>query len=197
VPQPGLSPFLGRICHRAGVGRPIYVEALLRASVDEVWDATQDPARHERWDLRFTRIEYLPREGDQPQRFLYATRLAGGIEIRGEGSSAGDKAAPDGSRTSALTFGSDDRRSLIRTGSGYWRYVPTDEGTRFITGYDYETRFGTVGRLVDTLLFRPLIGWATAWSFDRLRLWLDEGVTPEQARRRLLPRAGRCRRRPA
>jgi hypothetical protein len=29
------------------------------------------------------------------------------------------------------------------------------------------------------LVFRPLIGWATAWSFDRLRLWLDRGVPPK------------------
>ena len=27
-------------------------------------------------------------------------------------------------------------------------------------------------------MFRPLIGWATAWSFDRLRLWLEDGVDP-------------------
>jgi uncharacterized membrane protein YphA (DoxX/SURF4 family) len=24
-----------------------------------------------------------------------------------------------------------------------------------------------------------LIGWATAWSFDRLRLWVDQGVAPK------------------
>ena len=22
------------------------------------------------------------------------------------------------------------------------------------------------------------MGWATAWSFDRLRLWLEEGIDP-------------------
>ncbi|WP_147944595.1 hypothetical protein [Microbispora sp. CSR-4] len=31
------------------------------------------------------------------------------------------------------------------------------------------------------LVFRPLIGWATAWSFDRLRLWLETGQTPERS----------------
>jgi hypothetical protein len=25
------------------------------------------------------------------------------------------------------------------------------------------------------------MGWATAWSFDRLRLWLERGITPERA----------------
>lgn len=175
---------------------PIYVELLVRAPIDAVWDATQLPHHHQRWDLRFSRIEYLPRADGEPQRFLYATRLGLGVEIRGEGESVGDKDAADGSRTSALVFGSADRRSLIRQGSGYWRYVPTDAGTRFITGYDYETRFGSMGRAIDRLVFRPLIGWATAWSFDRLRLWLEAGVSPETSLRQLRPRARRCSRRP-
>ena len=25
-------------------------------------------------------------------------------------------------------------------------------------------------------MFRPLMGWATAWSFDRLRLWIENGI---------------------
>lgn len=175
---------------------PIYVEILLRAPLEEVWRVTQEPELHRRWDLRFSRIEYLDRGEGEPQRFLYATRLGFGLEIRGEGESAGRKEPADGSRTSALTFGSDDRRSLIRKGSGYWRYVPTEAGTRFITRYDYDTRFGAPGRVLDRLVFRPLLGWATAWSFDRLRLWLEEGIAPETALRRLLPRARRCRRAP-
>src|SRR6187401_1834980 len=34
------------------------------------------------------------------------------------------------------------------------------------------------GRIFDAAVFRPLMGWATAWSFDRLRLWLEEGIDP-------------------
>jgi uncharacterized membrane protein YphA (DoxX/SURF4 family) len=30
--------------------------------------------------------------------------------------------------------------------------------------------------------FRPLLGWATAWSFDRLRLWIEHGIRPETSR---------------
>ena len=56
--------------------------------------------------------------------------------------------------------------------------MPVDGRVRFLTRYDYETRFGPVGRLVDRLIFRPLIGWATAWSFARLRLWLEDGIDP-------------------
>jgi hypothetical protein len=106
------------------------------------------------------------------------------------------RAREDGSATSALRFWSDDRRALIREGSGYWRYVPTDDGVRFITRYDYATRWGMVGALVDRVAFRPLLGWATAWSFDRLRLWLERGISPEESLHRLLPRAGRCFRSP-
>jgi uncharacterized membrane protein YphA (DoxX/SURF4 family) len=56
---------------------------------------------------------------------------------------------------------------------------PTTDGIRFFTWYDYTVRFGMLGRLVDRFVFRPLIGWATAWSFDRLRLWVEETQSPE------------------
>jgi uncharacterized membrane protein YphA (DoxX/SURF4 family) len=92
----------------------------------------------------------------------------------------------DGSRSSALRFGSSAPLSIIREGSGYWKYIPTTEGIRFLTWYDYRTRFGPVGALFDRMIFRPLIGWATAWSFDRLRLWLEQRVDPAQAMRQTL-----------
>ena len=52
----------------------IYVEIPIRASMDELWEKTQNPQLHQRWDLRFSQIEYLPRQGEEPQRFLYRTR---------------------------------------------------------------------------------------------------------------------------
>ena len=159
------------------MGRPIYVERFVRAPMEALWNATQRPEAHERWDLRFTEIRYLARASEKdPQRFLYATRIGFGLRIAGEGESIGARDR-DGDRTSALRFWSDDAKSLIRQGSGYWRYAPADGGIRFITLYDYETRFGSVGRFAD-LLFRPILGWATAWSFDRLRLWLERGIDP-------------------
>jgi hypothetical protein len=42
----------------------IYVEILVRAPMDAIWQCTQTPALHERWDLRFSRIEYLPRSSE-------------------------------------------------------------------------------------------------------------------------------------
>jgi hypothetical protein len=47
-----------------------------------------------------------------------------------------------------------------------------------LTWYDYQTRFGIVGKLIDRLIFRRLLGWATAWSFDCLRLWIELGIDP-------------------
>lgn len=127
--------------------------------MDELWRLTQTPELHQRWDLRFSGIEYLPRPDESaPQRFVYSTRVGFGLAIRGEGEMVGERHAADGSRTSALKFWSVDPKSLIREGSGYWKYVPTDDGIRFLTWYDYRTRFGAPGRWFDALVFRPLMG---------------------------------------
>ena len=160
----------------------IYVEADIRAPLELLWQRTQDPGLHQRWDLRFSEIEYLPRASEtEPQRFRYATRGGLGLTVEGTGETVGQRDLPDGSSTSALRFGSGSQLSLIREGSGYWRYTPTDAGVSFATRYDYRTRFGRPGAIVDRFLFRPLMGWATAWSFDRLRLWLEREVAPEVA----------------
>src|SRR5437868_1782079 len=164
----------------------IYVEIPIRASIDELWEKTQDPQLHQRWDLRFTQIEYLPRHGEEPQKFLYRTRVGFGLKIDGEGESVGERDGEGGARTSSLKFWSEDRKSLIKMGSGYWKYVPAENSIRFFTWYDYETRFGVFGKLIDRWLFRPLLGWATAWSFDRLRLWIEKGISPEASRDRAL-----------
>jgi hypothetical protein len=167
----------------------IYVETCIRASMDEVWRLTQTPELHQCWDVRFTSITYLDRADDvEPQRFRYATRIGLGLEIEGWGETVGERV--DGRRrTSALQFGSEDWRSLIRAGSGYWQYEQVPDGVRFITSYDYQVRWGLMGRVLDRLLFRPLLGWATAWSFDRLRLWLEAGVEPRRAARQALVHA--------
>jgi len=106
--------------------------------------------------------------------------------VSGEGETVGHRRLDDGSASSALKFASAEPVSLILEGSGYWKYIPTADGVRFLTWYDYRTRFGAVGAVVDRLIFRPLIGWATAWSFDRLRLWLEDRVDPAQAVRQTL-----------
>lgn len=164
----------------------IYVETRIRGSLDELWEKTQNPELHQRWDARFTSIAYLPREYESaPQRFLYSTRIGFGLGIAGEGETIARR-DKEGQRTSSLRFWSDDSKSLIREGAGYWRYIPERDGVRFITGYDYQTRFGWMGRGLDRLVFRPLMGWATAWSFDRLRLWIEKGIDPTVSMQRSL-----------
>lgn len=165
--------------------RRVHVETTVRGDLATLWARTQDPRQHQRWDLRFTSIEPAG-----PGRFRYAVRVLPGIEIAGTGTHAGERHHADGSATSVLRFASPHPLSLLRAGSGFWRYVPSDrQGVRFLTGYDYEVRWGVAGRAAD-LAFRPLMGWGTAWSFDRLRLWVEHGITPERALRTALVDAG-------
>ncbi len=178
----------------------IYVEIEIRASMDRVWELTQNPSLHSRWDARFTSItptEQLPGGG---HRFRYELRSPLHT-IAGTGTSIGERIRPDGSRTSALRFTTADRLSPLGDGRGYWRYLPSGDGVTFLTGYDYAPGWG---RLLDGILLRRLIGWMTAFSFDRLRLWAETGTEPEAWPlwsaawfwRRDRPRAGRCRRVP-
>jgi hypothetical protein len=40
-----------------------------------------------------------------------------------------------------------------------------------------------------SLSFAPLLAWATAWSFDRLRLWLERGASPSATLRHFVAHA--------
>lgn len=159
--------------------KPIYVEIDIRTEMDALWKHTQDPGMHRQWDLRFSDIDYLPRESEsEPQRFRYRTRIGFGLDIAGTGVSRATGASEAGERLSTLSFESGQAISLIRRGGGYWKYRPNGDRITFLTRYDYETRFGATGRLFDRLIFRPLFGWATAWSFDLLRIWLERRIPP-------------------
>ncbi|MFC8078614.1 hypothetical protein ACFUN8_24100 [Streptomyces sp. NPDC057307] len=159
----------------------LYVETRIRTEMDTLWERTQDPAHHQRWDLRFSEIDHLPRRPGEPQRFRYAVRVLPFLTVSGTGVSAGESGGADGRRVSVLRFASPHPLSLLAEGSGYWRYVPTPDGIRFLTGYDYRPRWGRFGAVADRWVFRPLMGWATAWSFDRLRLWCEHGVSPARS----------------
>lgn len=160
----------------------LYIETTIRGSFDDLWQKTQNPALHQQWDLRFSDIHYLPKANpDAPQRFQYETRIGLGMAIRGMGENRATRTDARGKRTSSLKFWSDEPISLIRGGAGYWQYEPADEGIHFMTRYDYQTRFGWLGKKIDRLFFRPLMAWATAWSFDRLRLWVERGQSPQRS----------------
>ena len=158
---------------------PVYVERFIQSPFKDVWEYTQNPSRHQEWDLRFSEIVYLSKSSpDVPQSFLYTTRIGFGLKISGKGESVGTHDNAKGESTSALKFWSDEPGSLIETGSGYWKYIPQGNGVKFLTWYDYKTRYGFFGQLIDNI-FRPLLGWATALSFDCLGLWLEKGIHPK------------------
>ncbi|WP_166880936.1 SRPBCC family protein [Salinibacterium sp. ZJ450] len=180
--------------------KAIYVEIEIKAAVDRVWELTQGVAQHPRWDLRFSTITPAAELPTGGYRFTYERRMPLHT-ITGTGTSLGERQRPDGTRTSALRFATNDKFSPLGAGRGYWRYLPTAERTTFITGFDYDPGWG---RLVDRLVMRRLIGWMTAWSFDRLRIWAETGTPPERWPlvsvlafwRPDRPKAARCRRAP-
>ncbi|MES5395435.1 hypothetical protein ABU952_04790 [Bacillus amyloliquefaciens] len=160
--------------------KPIYVEINIASDIETLWEYTQNPLLHKEWDLRFSDITYLHRLAGEPQRFLYETRIGFGLKVSGTGESMGDKRPQSSERVSALSFSSDHPLSLIKEGRGYWKYIERDNGNiTFLTQYQYETARGLPGRLIDRFLFRPLLGWATAWSFDALRLWIEQNRHPK------------------
>ena len=162
--------------------RPLYIETKIKCDFDTLWTNTQEPSIHQQWDLRFTEIEYLPKnDPTDPQKFLYSTKVGFGIKVDGIGESVATKTKDNGESTSVLKFSSDSKISLIKQGSGYWKYIPEADGIKFFTGYDYETRWGLFGKLIDKFIFRPLMIWATAWSFDCLKNWIEKGLHPKQA----------------
>ncbi len=166
--------------------QPIYVATKMNTTMEKLWEYTQEPDIHTEWDARFTEISYLEKKEREPQKFLYKTKIGFGLEIAGEGESIGEIRKETGERISSLKFWTDNTLSLIQIGRGYWKYTPNKEYIHFETQYDYETRFGRIGNVIDSYIFRPLLGWATAWSFDALKLWLEKGLHPRLLIRRTM-----------
>lgn len=70
------------------MSKPLYIGITIRADIEELWMRTQDPEQHQRWDLRFSSISYIPKnQEDDPQRFEYATRLGFCLRVAGWGES--------------------------------------------------------------------------------------------------------------
>jgi uncharacterized protein DUF4166 len=144
---------------------PLYIEARIRGPIDDLWELTQTPELHQRWDLRYSEIAYLPRPDPvAPQRFRYTTRIGFGLAISSEGTTIGERTGRHGQRTSALTFWSDDPRSLIRRGSGYWKYIPTDDGIRFVTAYDDALGRFCIDVRVSNPTWGPLFGYRGSFT---------------------------------
>lgn len=52
----------------------LYVETVIDADMEVLWERTQDPARHQSWDLRFTSISCLPRVEGEPRAAALSLR---------------------------------------------------------------------------------------------------------------------------
>jgi hypothetical protein len=153
----------------------IVVEALIPAPVETVWERSQEPEAHVSWDIRFTHISYRDETDARGYRLLdYRTDVAFGIEVTGIGRYLHSTPLEH----SSFEFDSDDWKSIIRNGRGIWLYESRDGGTYFKTVYDYDRRYGLLGRALDALVFRRLLQLATEWGFETLRLWCagDEGA---------------------
>ncbi len=143
----------------------IVVEALIPAPREEVWRRSQDPAEHVRWDIRFDGIRLLnEQDAAGRQRLLYTTRLVWGLRVEGHGHFLANSPL----ERSVFGFDSADPRSLIRDGRGLWLYEQRGDQTLFKTVFDYQVRFGLLGKCADRM-FRPLMQLATEWSFETLR----------------------------
>lgn len=167
--------------------KQLYIETKINCDFERLWDYTQNPKLHQQWDLRFSEISYLKKEKEtDPQLFRYSTKIGFGLEVNGLGESVGTKTKTNGESTSVLKFSSDNKISIIKEGSGYWKYIPENDGIQFLTGYDYDTRWGVFGKAIDKVVFRPLMIWATAVSFDCLKKWLEDEIVPSQSLKNLL-----------
>ncbi len=158
----------------------IVVEAIIPASVETVWERTQEPELHTLWDIRFSHIACLPEKDERGFNLMdYRTEIGFGIEVAGIGRYL-QNTPP---KHSTFEFESNDWKSIITVGRGIWQYKPCVEGTYFRTVYDYETRYGRFGRFVDRILFRPVMQLATEWGFETLRLWCagDENILAKRA----------------
>jgi hypothetical protein len=154
-----------------GRSRPVHVAVRLRTSVARLWAITQDHNLHPAWDHRFSRIDMLSRKIGTGTAMRYERDVLG-MTIRGFGQYKLHRPG----KQSTFAFWSDDPRSLIRRGVGLWLYRPMGDGTvLFSTSYTYEVRWGSVGKLVDRLVFRPFFQRETERSFARLATtWFRE-----------------------
>ena len=160
--------------------RKIVVEAIIPAGVEMVWQRTQEPDLHVLWDIRFNSIRYLDETDKRGFHLMdYRTSIGFGIEVSGFGHYL--QSIP--LSLSSFEFDSNDWKSIITLGRGIWLYKQRENGTYFKTVYDYQVRFGLLGRAVDYLLFRNFMRLATEWGFETLRLWCLGNESAVQQRR--------------
>ena len=148
----------------------IVVEAIIPADPEIVWERTQIPENHILWDVRFSHIAYLDEVDEKGFHLMdYRTKIGFGIEVKGKGKYL-QNVPP---KLSTFDFSSDDWKSIITNGRGIWEYKSCAGGTYFRTVFDYDVRYGFVGFIIDSLLFRPVMQIGTEYGFETLRRWCD------------------------
>ncbi|ADO75841.1 SRPBCC family protein [Stigmatella aurantiaca] len=164
---------------RLGPPVPLHVRVRLPATVEQVWNLTQDHRLHPRWDHRFSSIVMLHEDTQGPCAAPLGTpdpRIQTGTVMRYEKTVLGASIRGLGRyklhrpmQQSTFEFWSEEPLSLIARGAGLWRYTALPEGgMEFATSYTYEVRWGVLGRVVDRFVFRPLFQRYTEQSFARL-----------------------------
>ena len=157
----------------------IVVEAIIPTDAETLWERTQTPELHTLWDIRFSHIDYLEETNEKNFRLMdYRTKIGFGIEVKGIGRYLQNNPP----KLSTFEFESDDWKSIITKGRGIWQYKPCREGTYFRTVFDYDTRYGFFGEMIDNLLFRPVMQLGTEWGFETLRLWCGGDQTAVERR---------------
>ena len=97
----------------------IVVEVLIEAPVAEVWELSQNPDEHVKWDIRFSEIRYLDSRDDKGRpALLYKTKIGFGLSVCG----FGYYAHSTDHEKSVFLFDSNDWKSLITKGRGLWLY---------------------------------------------------------------------------
>lgn len=172
--------------------KPVYVETTIHAPIEKVWEYTQNPKLHEQWDLRFSTISLNEPQNEQPQSFLYEKHLGFGLSVTGTGAYRTRMMDERNERASSLHFKSSHPLSFIIEGSGYWKYMKTSDHIVFQTQFDYKTKEGKGWTWADRILFRPMIGFMTAFSFGALKTWLEKGTHPRLLLERTLAHYGIC-----
>jgi hypothetical protein len=168
------------------------VETTIHAPIEKVWEHTQNPKLHEQWDLRFSTISLNEPQNEQPQSFLYEKHLGFGLSVTGTGAYRTRMMDERNERASSLNFKSSHPLSFIKEGSGYWKYIKTSDHIVFQTQFDYKTKEGKGWTWADKILFRPMIGFMTAFSFGALKTWLEKGTHPRLLLERTLAHYGIC-----
>ncbi|MGN7390054.1 hypothetical protein [Bacillus safensis] len=172
--------------------KPVYVETTIHAPLEKVWEYTQNPKLHEQWDLRFSTISLNGPQDEQPQTFLYEKHLGFGVSVTGTGAYRTRMMDERNERASSLKFKSSHPLSFIKEGGGYWKYVKTNDHIVFQTQFDYEPKEGKGWAWADRFLFRPMMGFMTAFSFGALKTWLEKGTHPRLLLERTLAHYGIC-----